>query len=64
MPDSLVTRFNAELNKALASAEVRKRATDFGMELLPGTPAEFKALARAEAKRWGPIIKAAGVKLD
>jgi tripartite-type tricarboxylate transporter receptor subunit TctC len=64
MPDALVTRFNAELNKALASADVRKRATDFGMELLPGTPAEFKALARAEAKRWGPIIKAAGVKLD
>jgi tripartite-type tricarboxylate transporter receptor subunit TctC len=64
MPDALVTRFNAELNKALASAEVRKRATDFGMELLPGTPAEFKALARAEAKRWGPIIQAAGVKLD
>ena len=64
MPEALVTRFNAELNKALATADVRKRATDFGMELLPGTPAEFKALARAEAKRWGPIIKAAGVKLD
>jgi tripartite-type tricarboxylate transporter receptor subunit TctC len=64
MSDALVTRFNAELNKALASAEVKKRATDFGMELLPGTPAQFKALARAEAKRWGPIIKATGVKLD
>lgn len=64
LPEALVTRFNAELNKALASAEVKKRATDFGMELLPGTPAQFKALARAEAKRWGPIIKATGVKLD
>lgn len=64
MSDALVTRFNAELNKALASAEVKKRATDFGMELLPGTPAQFKAMARDEAKRWGPIIKATGVKLD
>lgn len=64
LPEAIVTRFNAELNKALASAEVRKRAADFGMELLPGTPAQFKAMARAEAKRWGPIIKAAGVKLD
>jgi tripartite-type tricarboxylate transporter receptor subunit TctC len=64
LPDAIVTRFNGELNKALASPDVRKRATDFGMETLPGTPAQFKAMARAEAKRWGPIIQAAGVKLD
>ncbi len=43
---------------------MQKRAADFGMELLPGTPAQFKAMAMAEALRWGPIIKAAGVKLD
>jgi tripartite-type tricarboxylate transporter receptor subunit TctC len=64
LPDAIVTRFNSELNKALASAAVQKRAADFGMETLPGTPAAFKAMARAEAKRWGAIIKAAGVKLD
>jgi len=64
LPEGVVTRFNSELNKALASTEVQKRATDFGMELLPGTPAQFHAMARAEAKRWGTIIRAAGVKLD
>ena len=64
LPEAIVSRFNGELNKALASADVQKRAKDFGMEVLPGTPAQFKAMARAEAKRWGPIIKAAGVKLD
>ncbi|MBC5782867.1 tripartite tricarboxylate transporter substrate binding protein [Ramlibacter sp. USB13] len=64
LPEAIVSRFNGELNKALASPDVRKRAADFGMEVLPGTPAQFKAMARAEAKRWGPIIQAAGVKLD
>jgi tripartite-type tricarboxylate transporter receptor subunit TctC len=64
MPEAIVTRLNSELNKALATAVVQKRAGDFGMELLPGTPAQFKAMARAEATRWGPIIKTAGVKLD
>jgi hypothetical protein len=34
------------------------------MERLPGTPAQFKALAPTEAKRRGPIIEAAGLKLD
>ena len=37
---------------------------DFGMEALPGTPEQFRAMARSESKRWGEIIKAAGVKLD
>jgi tripartite-type tricarboxylate transporter receptor subunit TctC len=64
LPEAIVARFNGELNKALASADVQKRAKDFGMEMLSGTPAQFKAMARAEAKRWGPIIQAAGVKLD
>ena len=64
MPDTIIARLNSELNKALVSAAVQKRAADFGMELLPGTPAQFKAMARAEAARWGPIIKTAGVKLD
>ncbi|MBC7470838.1 MAG: tripartite tricarboxylate transporter substrate binding protein [Ramlibacter sp.] len=64
LPDAVIARLNTELNKALVSATVQKRAADFGMEVLPGTPAQFKAMARSEALRWGPIIKAAGVKLD
>jgi tripartite-type tricarboxylate transporter receptor subunit TctC len=64
LPEAVVARLNSELNKALLSAVVQKRAADFGMEVLPGTPAQFKAMARAEALRWGPIIKTAGVKLD
>jgi len=31
---------------------------------MPGTPQQFAALSRAESKRWGPIIKSAGIKLD
>jgi tripartite-type tricarboxylate transporter receptor subunit TctC len=64
LPDAVVARLNSELNKALVSPAVQKRAADFGMEVLPGTPQQFRALARAEALRWGPIIKTAGVKLD
>ncbi|GKS77155.1 tripartite tricarboxylate transporter substrate binding protein [Acidovorax sp. SUPP950] len=64
LPSALVTRLNTEVNKALASPPVVKRMQDFGMEPLGGTPEQFRAMARAEAKRWGEIIKAAGVKLD
>lgn len=64
LPANVTQRLNADLNKALASTAVVKRMQDFGMEALPGTPEQFRALARAEAKRWGEVIKAAGVKLD
>lgn len=64
LPSALTARLNAEINKALATPAVVKRMQDFGMEALPGTPEQFHTLARSEAKRWGEIIKAAGVKLD
>ncbi|MDR0202203.1 MAG: tripartite tricarboxylate transporter substrate binding protein [Delftia acidovorans] len=64
MPAAVVQRLNAELNKALANPAVVKRMQDFGMEALPGTPEQFLAMSRAESKRWGAIIKSAGVKLD
>ena len=64
LPAPIVQRLNSELNKALAEPGVMKRMADFGMESLAGTPEQFRALARAEASRWGPIIKAQGIKLD
>ena len=64
MPAAITARLNGDLNKALLNPAVVKRMTDFGMEPLPGTPEQFRAMARAESKRWGEIIKAAGVKLD
>ena len=64
LPAAVVQRLNSELNKALTDPGVMKRMTDFGMESLAGTPEQFRALARAEASRWGPIIQAQGIKLD
>lgn len=64
LPAAITARLNGDLNKALLNPAVVKRMNDFGMEALPGTPEQFRTMARAESKRWGEIIKAAGVKLD
>ncbi|MDR6886509.1 MULTISPECIES: Bug family tripartite tricarboxylate transporter substrate binding protein [Variovorax] len=64
LPPAAVAKLNGDLNRAFSTAAVQKRFDDFGMEAMPGTPAQFEALARAESKRWGPIIKQAGIKLD
>ena len=64
LPAPVVARLNTELNKAFQAPAVQKRFADIGMEALPGTPAQFLQLARAESKRWGAVIKAAGIRLD
>ncbi|MGJ7528858.1 Bug family tripartite tricarboxylate transporter substrate binding protein [Variovorax sp. GB1P17] len=61
---AVVNKLNGDLNKAFGTPTVQKRFEDFGMEAMPGTPAQFAALSRAESMRWGPIIKQAGIKLD
>jgi tripartite-type tricarboxylate transporter receptor subunit TctC len=64
LPPAVVVKLNGELNRAFSVPAVQKRFGDFGMEAMPGTPEQFAALSRAESKRWGPIIKSAGIKLD
>lgn len=64
LPANVVAKLNSELNKSFSTPAVLKRFADIGMEAMPGTPEQFRQLARAESKRWGPVIKATGVKLD
>jgi tripartite-type tricarboxylate transporter receptor subunit TctC len=64
LPGAVVSRLNADLNRAFGSPAVQKTFNDIAMEAMPGTPQQFAALSRAESERWGPIIKAAGIKLD
>ncbi len=64
MAPATVQRLNSELNNALADTTVLKRFLDLGMETMPGTPEQFRAFARAEARRWGPIIRDSGIALD
>jgi len=64
IPAPVVARLNGDLNRAFTTPAVQKRFSDFGMEAMPGSPQQFAALSRAESQRWGPIIKAAGIKLD
>ncbi|HEX2547416.1 MAG TPA: tripartite tricarboxylate transporter substrate binding protein [Ramlibacter sp.] len=64
MAPAVVARLNQELNKALADQAVLNRFSGFGFEPLRMSPEQFKALVRGEARRWGPVIRAANVTLD
>ena len=64
MPSDLVTRLNAETNKALSNPEVRARMDAIGVEIVRGTPQEFATVLRRDADRYSKIIRELGIKND
>jgi tripartite-type tricarboxylate transporter receptor subunit TctC len=63
-PRSIVERLNLELNAALADPEVRAKLEAAGIVATPGTSDAFAATLRKELALYGPVVKAAGIKLN
>ena len=61
-PRDIVLKLNADLNKSFTDPELIKRMLAQGVTLTGGTPEQAEAHVQAETKRWGPLIKAAGMK--
>jgi tripartite-type tricarboxylate transporter receptor subunit TctC len=38
--------------------------TDLGYEIVGGTPEQMAEMIKDEVRRWGPIVKASGAKVD
>jgi tripartite-type tricarboxylate transporter receptor subunit TctC len=63
-PADIVVLLNQHINKALDSDDVRNRLASEGAEATPALPQTFAQLIAADLKRWGEVVKRAGVKLD
>jgi tripartite-type tricarboxylate transporter receptor subunit TctC len=63
-PEALVTRLNAEINRALALPEVAQQLATEGALPLPGTPKAFGELIAREIPRWAAVVKAGNIKPD
>jgi tripartite-type tricarboxylate transporter receptor subunit TctC len=61
-PRQMVDWLNRETRTALSAPEARQRLEDQGMALYLGTPEEFSAHIAAETKRWGEVIRRAGIQ--
>ncbi len=64
MPADLVSKLNADVRRILQLADVRERLRPDGIE--PGT-LDAKAFAEfiaAEVKRWAPVVRASGARVD
>ena len=50
------------LSAGLADPVVKQRLADLGGTMLSGASAEFGQLSAEEAKKWGKVVKFAGIK--
>lgn len=64
-PKPVVERVNRELNRALASPDIRKRIESFGAENLGGaTPEAADAFGAAQRARWVPLVRGMNIKVE
>ena len=63
-PAEIVTRVNAELNRALQLPDVKERIGNLGVEIATNTPQQFAADIRADIVKWDQLIKSLGIRLD
>jgi tripartite-type tricarboxylate transporter receptor subunit TctC len=63
-PPEITTLLSQEISAVLAAPEVRQRLAVLSFRPMIGDGKQFRILISDEHKRWGPIIKEAGIKLD
>jgi len=61
-PKVIIDKLNAAANEALKDPPLRELMLSQGNEIGGGTPADFAALIKSEAAKWGAVVKTANIK--
>jgi tripartite-type tricarboxylate transporter receptor subunit TctC len=64
LPADIKARLAKDCAEAVQVAAVRDRLLKIGAEPIGGSAEEFDRLIRSDHDKWGPVIKAAGIKGD
>ena len=63
-PREIVTRLNAEVVKALAQPEVKKRLLESGIIATSSTPEAFTTYVKSETAKWAKVISEAKITVE
>ena len=64
MPKDVVARLNKEIAAVLNQKDVIENMLSQGTVPTPSSPEEFTAYMKAELKKWGDVVKLAGIKAE
>ena len=63
-PRPIIDRLNAEIRKAMADPAVAANLASQTLDPMPASPEEFARLMKSDYDMLGPVVKAAGARLD
>lgn len=63
-PAAIVDKINKDVVEIIKEPAAREKLATQLMEVVGSSPAEFRALISREVDRWGPVIKAADIKIN
>ena len=63
-PKEIIAKLNAEGQKAVKSPDFVKRMNEQGYDVVGGTAEQMGSMIQDEVRRWGPVVKASGAKID
>ena len=64
MPPELIAKLSHDFVAALNTEAVKERLAKLGAQPIGSSPKQFDAKIHADYDKWGPIIKAAGMKAE
>jgi tripartite-type tricarboxylate transporter receptor subunit TctC len=64
MPPDLIAKLSHDFVAALNTDSVKQRLSKLGAAPIGSSPQQFDKKIRADYKKWGPIIQAAGMKAE
>jgi tripartite-type tricarboxylate transporter receptor subunit TctC len=62
LPPAVKSKLAKDVADAVNVPAVRQRLLGLGATPIGSNPEEFVALIRSEYEKWGPVIKAAGIR--
>ncbi len=63
-PKPVLQKIQADTARALTSPDMRRRAQEYGLEIVGSKPEQFDAFLAAEMKRWGRIVTEAKIEAE
>ena len=63
-PRDIIVKMNAEVQKILATQEVKDRLLAQGGFAVGGTPEQLAERIRADIAKWGKVARAANIRIE
>jgi tripartite-type tricarboxylate transporter receptor subunit TctC len=63
-PRAVAQKLSADFARVLASADIKARVEDLGMDVVASSPEQFDAFIQSEMKKWAAVVSEANIEAN